>query len=125
MASILVVSGKSKGEYYPLKDGTYLVGREETCDIQILDEMVSRRHMEVRANPGTKTFTVNDLDSANGVFVNGQRITEETPLADEDAIKVGETKLYFTDKDFLGREEAFEHMAIKKRGERGKSTLIQ
>ena len=125
MASILVVSGKSKGEYHPLKDATYLLGREESCDIQILDEMVSRRHMELRCTLGKKDFRVVDLDSANGVYVNGQRITGETPLADEDAIKVGETKLYFTHKDFLGPEEAFEHINIKKRGERGKSTLIQ
>ena len=125
MASILVVSGKSKGDYHALKDGIFLVGREETCDIQVLDEMVSRRHMELRCNPARKEFTVVDLESANGVFVNGTKIAEETPLADEDAILIGETKLFFTHKDFLGRDEAFAHIAIKKRGERGKSTLIQ
>ena len=125
MASILIVSGKSKGDYHPLTEGLFLVGREETCDIQVLDEMVSRKHMELRCDPGHSDFKVADLDSANGVFVNGTRISGEVALADEDAIKIGETKLYFTHKDFLGSEEAFAHMAIKKRGERGKSTLIQ
>ena len=40
MASILVVSGKSKGYYFPQKEQTLTVGRDEACDVQILAQPV-------------------------------------------------------------------------------------
>ncbi len=122
MASILVVSGKSKGYYFPLKEQTVTVGRDEACDVQILDERVSRRHMQLRCDEA-KSYYASDLQSANGVFVNGQKISQESPLADGDAITIGESKLFFSARNFLDSDEALSH--FKHRGERGKSTLIE
>ncbi|MHC4415844.1 MAG: FHA domain-containing protein [Planctomycetota bacterium] len=123
MASLMVVSGKSRGYYFPLEQGTVIVGRDEACDVQVLDEMVSRRHMKVRFDADSRSYRSEDLQSANGVIINGQRISEETVLTDGDTIMIGESKLFFTVKDFLDGESALMH--FKHRGERGKSTLIE
>jgi membrane-bound lytic murein transglycosylase D len=49
------------------------VGRMAECDLQVDDYHVSRKHMLVTISNGRWTFT--DLQSANGVFVNGTRVT--------------------------------------------------
>ncbi len=123
MASILVVAGKDRGAYYPLHEATIVAGRDESCDIQILDDLVSRRHLQVRYDGKTRTYRVTDLKSANGVFINGRQISRETDVQDGDTIRIGDTKLFYTDKEFPDMDAAM--TAFKKRGEHGKSTLIQ
>ncbi len=123
MASILVVSGKSSGYYFPLEERTMVVGRDEECDIQVLDEKVSREHMRVRFDEESKRYRVSDMKSTNGVVINGQPISEERELKDGDTITIGQSKLFFSVKDFLDADAALSH--FKHRGERGKSTLIQ
>ncbi len=123
MAGILVVSGKSRGYYFGLHEGTMVVGRDESCQMQVLDEMVSRQHVQFRYDPQAKSYCVTDLHSANGLFINGRRISGETTLDDGDTILIGESKLFFSTKDFIDGDSALLH--FKHRGERGKSTLIQ
>jgi pSer/pThr/pTyr-binding forkhead associated (FHA) protein len=123
MASLFVVSGKSRGNYYLLKDGTVVVGRDERADIQILDEMVSRSHMEVSYTSEKEVCYVEDLQSANGVFINSRRVSDETELQDGDTIRIGETTLLYTIKNISDLDTAVAF--IKKRGEHGKSTLIR
>lgn len=124
MASILVVSGKSSGYYLELsQEKVTVVGREEGCDVQVLDDMVSRRHMTVRWDAKARCFKAADAGSQNGTFINGRQIQTEVPLEDNDAIVLGESKLFYTRKNFPDRDAAMLH--IKQRGERGKSTLIQ
>ncbi len=123
MASMIVVSGKSRGFYLALREGTLTIGRDEASDMQVLDEMVSRQHMQIRYDKPAGTYKVADLNSANGVFINGQRITGEMEIADGDTILIGESKLFYSTKDFLDGDSALMH--FKQRGERGKSTLIQ
>ena len=48
MASIIVMTGAQKGNYYPLGHRTNVVDRDEGLLIQILDEHVSRKHMHDR-----------------------------------------------------------------------------
>ena len=123
MASLLVVSGKARGDYYRLTDGKVVVGRDEHADIQIVDEMVSRHHMEIMFKDENEDCQVNDLNSANGVFVNGRRAREETSLTDGDTIRIGETMLLYTKKTIKDLDTAMAF--IKKRGEHGKSTMIR
>ncbi|NQU10109.1 FHA domain-containing protein [bacterium] len=59
---------------YPLNQGLTLVGRLPVNDIVIPDTCISRRHAGIKiATTGT---TLRDLESSNGTFVNGLRITE-------------------------------------------------
>ena len=48
-----------------------LIGRSRDCDIQLSDSNVSRRHAEVRQEGAS--YWIVDLDSTNGIEVNGQR----------------------------------------------------
>jgi pSer/pThr/pTyr-binding forkhead associated (FHA) protein len=123
MASILVVSGKSKGYYYDLPKRATTIGREEGCDVQVLDDAVSRRHMEVRYDAAKGAYLASDLGSANGVHVNGRRISEPVTLQEGDAILIGESKLHFSMESYPGYDAAL--AAIKRRGEHGRSTLIR
>ncbi len=59
------------GQFFPIP-GTLLVGREQDCDLIIDDKLLSRHHARLRLEDGA--LTVEDLGSANGTFVNGQRI---------------------------------------------------
>ncbi len=61
------------------------------------------------------------MKSRNGVYINNQRISGETPLADGDVILVGLTTLLFIDKDFKDKDSALLH--YKKVGERMRVTV--
>ncbi|HTV00638.1 MAG TPA: FHA domain-containing protein [Luteitalea sp.] len=50
----------------------FTVGRSAECDVQLDDEHVSRKHLRVAVIDGHWTFT--DLQSANGLFLNGARV---------------------------------------------------
>jgi S-DNA-T family DNA segregation ATPase FtsK/SpoIIIE len=123
MASIIVVSGPNEGEYYPLGARTMVIGRDEACPIQIVDELVSRKHMQIRFDEAAGCYHALDMQSANGVFLNGRQITIDTPLNDGDIIEIGNSKLMYTQADFEDRESAMAY--FKKTGERGKSTLVK
>ena len=123
MASIIVMSGPKKGDYYPLGHRTNVVGRDEAVPIQILDEHVSRKHMQIRFDKDKKQYYVLDMKSRHGVFINDSKIDEEAVLVDGDQIRIGEITLLFTDKDFTNRESALSH--FKKAGERQHPTHIE
>ncbi|MHC4119226.1 MAG: FHA domain-containing protein [Planctomycetota bacterium] len=122
MASIIVMSGDQKGDYYPLGRRTNVIGRDEGAPIQILDEHISRKHMQIRFDPDKKQYYALDMRSKHGVFINGARINDETLLVDDDQIHIGQTDLLFTEKDFADRDSALSH--FKKVGERMRATII-
>ena len=123
MPSIIIVAGSNEGDYYPLGKRTMVVGRDEAVPIQIVDELVSRKHLQIRFEAGDARYQALDMKSANGVFVYGRKITQESALQEGDIIQIGNSKLMFTNQDFADRESAMAH--FKKQGERGKSTLIR
>src|SRR5690606_38242027 len=81
------------GERIELGDAKTLIGRLADCDIVITDGNTSRHHAVIqRAGTG---FTVSDLGSTNGTFVNGERLAGDHRLADGDTITVGAVALRF------------------------------
>ncbi len=123
MASLIVISGANKGDYYPLGQRTNVIGRDQAVPIQIVDEHVSRKHMQIRFEHADERYYAVDMKSKHGVFLNGRRISEEAGLSDGDQILLGETTLLFTLEDFDDRESALSH--FKKAGERIRATLIE
>ncbi len=68
-----------------------IIGRASTCDVVILDPLVSREHALIRI--GLTEVCVEDLGSVNGVYVNDVRIFEPQQLCDGDRILVGTQQL--------------------------------
>ena len=76
---------------YVLRNERALVGRAPHCRIVIRDPLVSREHALLRVSP--MEVQIEDLGSANGVFVNNVRITGLCPLRDGDHILLGTREL--------------------------------
>jgi pSer/pThr/pTyr-binding forkhead associated (FHA) protein len=70
--------------------GTMVVGRSPDCDITFSYERLSRRHAQFHESDGVLWIT--DLESANGTFVNGKRLTAVERLKDGDKISFEKLK---------------------------------
>jgi hypothetical protein len=88
-----VQRGPQPGQMWNLNQNLVTVGREITNDIVINDQQVSRRHARfIRRTQGHfVTFTIEDLQSSNGTFVNNTRLEAPRLLADGDLIQLGES----------------------------------
>ena len=120
MASIIITTGQQEGHFYPLGRRTNVIGRDEGLFIQVLDTLVSRKHMQIRFDDKSNRYLVFDMKSRNGVYVNDQKIADETPLSEGDMIAIGGTRLLFTEKDFDSKDSAM--LYYKKVGERMRVT---
>jgi pSer/pThr/pTyr-binding forkhead associated (FHA) protein len=123
MASILIVAGPNEGDYYPMKKRTLVIGRDEGAAIQITDQRISRKHLQIRFDDAKNQYLALDMKSANGTLINGRGVSVETPLVDGDEIMIGSSKLVFSTTEFADRESAFANW--KQRGERSKPTIQQ
>jgi pSer/pThr/pTyr-binding forkhead associated (FHA) protein len=123
MASLIVASGQNEGDYYPLGRRTTAIGRDEAVPIQIIDQYISRKHMQIRFEKAQEQYYALDMKSKHGVFINKRRISDETLLSDGDEIDIGGVTLLFTEKDFDDRESAMTH--YKKVGQRALMTRME
>ncbi len=85
------------GENLPLAPPGIVIGRGNEADLRIDDPGISRRHIEIRVEEaqelgGAPRITVHDLNSTNGVSVNGRRV-EKAALVDGATIKIGTTTM--------------------------------
>lgn len=92
---LVVLQGAAAGRRVRLERAEFLVGRDPAADLVLEDSGVSRRHFKiVRAGDGI--FNLIDLDSTNGIHVNGVRV-DLTILRGQDRIEVGPVaRLCFT-----------------------------
>lgn len=70
------------------------IGRSLNSNIVIGDLQVSKTHARV-VKAGDEQYIITDLDSRNGTFVNGLRITEPTRIKAKDRVAIGATNLVF------------------------------
>jgi hypothetical protein len=73
-----------------------LIGRDPQNDVVLDDRRVSRKHAEVRLRLGR--YTLYDLQSTNGTYVNGRRVAEKV-LDDGDKISIGGLEIVFRSAD--------------------------
>jgi pSer/pThr/pTyr-binding forkhead associated (FHA) protein len=78
---------KYQGTRFPLRRGETVVGRSPYCTIVLSNPLASRQHCALRLDGDT--LLVTDLTSANGTWVNGERVAEARPLGHGDLIRVG------------------------------------
>lgn len=96
MATLFVLQGRDKGKRYDLRGDGLTLGRDHNNAIQVTDNEISRRHAEIRKDE--QGYSLTDLDSSNGTFVNAEQITERR-LVNGDRVQLGRTLLLFTDAD--------------------------
>lgn len=88
-AYVVLERGPAPDKRYDITAVTNTVGRSPQNEIVINDPEISRRHAQI-VQRGDH-FTVEDLGSTNGTFVNGQRCHGPTPLRHGDRIEFGDT----------------------------------
>jgi DNA-binding winged helix-turn-helix (wHTH) protein len=80
-----------------LADGENLLGRGAECSLVVDAETVSRRH--ARISISSETACIEDLNSTNGTFVNGQPVSSATRLKDGDEVSLGTAAMRFRISD--------------------------
>jgi two-component system cell cycle response regulator len=92
-----VVRGARQGEVLTVEGTHAMVGRGGDADLRIPDPSLSRIH--ARFDRDGDTLAVTDVDSRNGTFVEGQRISERKRLKNGDQITLGNVVLRFAIED--------------------------
>ena len=109
MPSLFVIRGVDQGTRFDLDQATVGIGRDSSNAVQLHDTEVSRRHAEIlRADD---VFTVMDLNSSNGTFVNGQRLSQQQ-LESGDHLQIGKTLMLFTRPSNESDGDAGRHIDI-------------
>ncbi len=89
VASWLILGART----IPLADGDNLIGRDPLAAIHLDWPSVSRHHARIRIAGGRAT--IEDLESRNGTYVRGARVTATANLADGDEIRVASVEMVF------------------------------
>jgi signal transduction histidine kinase/pSer/pThr/pTyr-binding forkhead associated (FHA) protein len=92
MQQLIRNAGSTAEEVFPLKEGSTSIGRARENDIVILDSSLSRQH--ARLDQSEEQFTLVDLESRNGTYVNGVKV-ETCALKHGDMIQCGDVVLAF------------------------------
>jgi pSer/pThr/pTyr-binding forkhead associated (FHA) protein len=90
-ASAMLIVDQSNRRF-DLRTGSNVIGRGTESDLQLLDQGISRRHVDVQFDGNFATAY--DLGSTNGTTVNGHEITSQM-LRHGDVLRVGHTRLVF------------------------------
>lgn len=91
------LDGPFAGRVVDLRSDTTSIGREADCDIVLNEDGVSRHHARILRDGDD--FVLEDLDSRNGVRVNGQRIKKSQTLKSQDRIGISSGVLLFIADD--------------------------
>ncbi len=92
MALLAVRRGPNAGARFLLDHDVTTSGRHPDSDIFLDDVTVSRRHAEFHREGGS--FTVRDVGSLNGTYVNRERV-ESASLSNGDEVQIGKFRLVF------------------------------
>ena len=100
-ALLVVQRGPSAGSRFLLDTDEVTAGRSPDSEIFLDDVTVSRKHAEFRRTPSG--FTVRDVGSLNGTYVNRDRI-DEVELSGGDEVQIGKFRLvYFASQQGMGQ----------------------
>ncbi len=83
---LIAPDGELRGKRWPLVSSTFIIGRDQDCDLVLLDRQVSRHHARIcRTSEG---YLLEDLGSKNHTHLNGASIDSEVLLQDGDEIQI-------------------------------------
>ena len=92
MLTLLILQGPDKGRRFELPDAPATMGRDSR-QLPLTDNTVSRRHCELIPVDGE--WELRDMNSANGTYLNGLKITKPTAVKLGDQIRIGRTLMVF------------------------------
>jgi phosphoserine phosphatase RsbU/P len=95
MANLKVIQGDNPGQLFNLSGERSVLGRSPDCEIILEVAAVSRRHAVIMQEEDR--YTVQDLGSRNGTFVNGHRVVDRSPLRNGDQLLICDLLLSFQD----------------------------
>ncbi len=103
MWKLVIKDDEGRQTVVPLKLDEYIIGRKAGSRIRLVERNVSRQHAKLSKNPADakRPFTLEDLTSNNGTYVNGARLTAVQPLSHGDLIQLGDYRIVIQD-DTLG-----------------------
>lgn len=95
-----VISGPNQGAEFGMNEGeTHIFGKDPAVsDVVFQDLSVSRQHAKISCSKAG-VITIEDLNSRNGVFVNGSAITAPRELKSQDLIALGTTSFLLIDRE--------------------------
>lgn len=93
---LVLYSGEQSGTRYPLVAGRLVLGRSPACEVCLESLGISRQHAELREEAGA--VVLHDLGSANGTYLNDQRLSQPVALHDGDLIRLGQIVLRFYER---------------------------
>ena len=86
---LILQEGPVAGKEFDLSQAETVIGRAPSVDIVIAQSAVSGRHALITRQAGE--YVIEDLNSTNGTFINGQRLMGRKPLGHGDQIRLGQT----------------------------------
>jgi hypothetical protein len=92
IAQLTITTGDETGLMFPLTEAEYLIGRQRDNQISLGDLGVSGHHVRIYRSPDG--YTIEDLKSRNGTWLNGAR-TFHSLLRSGDQIRIGATELRY------------------------------
>ena len=104
---LTVLVGLNEGQVFALDDAETFIGRGRDAHVGVDDAGISRRHARIVRLAGPR-YILEDLHSANGLFVNGVKIEHVEALVDGDRIQVG-ARLVLRFGHLSADEEALAH----------------
>jgi len=103
-ACLTCLTGTLSGQLFRVTKGHLTIGRSPHVELRLDDDGISRNHARIRSE--TNRAWIEDMESRNGTFVNGERITNPVELKEGDKVQVGRgTVLRFGFQDAL--DESF------------------
>ncbi len=95
-----VIGGPNNGAEFSMhSDATYIIGTDPTsCDVVFHDTSVSRQHLKITIDSDNHPL-IEDLNSRNGVFIDGQKLTSKQTLNVGKLVSLGTTSFMLFDRE--------------------------
>ena len=115
MWKLVIEDDEGKRTVVPLTRDDYTIGRKEGNTIRLTERNVSREHAKLRKNangspvdgtPHPAAYTLEDVTSYNGVYVNGLRVAQSQDLVHGDLVQVGDYRMVLQDDQVIEQPTA-------------------